>query len=465
MMAFFRPSRWSIPTMPADILLRTSRPWLSILWHNDGRSIYSLPTSTWWLTPIKALKFWTTYHILFSISSTGTTRHGRLTNTLMPLRHAFPSASVDSSSRSFWHWVAGTHTEYPSWTPIFLTDQNVYILRVPSHTLPAEPKRIFAPPRLFKLFFTEWIVFHRSFVLFVIWLFIIECQRQFGLQTKFNFIESPLPWRPIRLMIWTCPATNLLQRHRRPLRITTVSRMILPRLSTSLVWHALFLTPLPFIQSLSRRSPTLWHHDKLNCGSWNALRMDWKIGDLSRPSWVTSNSHKITEYFERRLINGAFIMTFLQSQPPLHPPFILYYLILNIPMYISDNLSPPSRTTPTYCNHAGDAQRSIILKALLYRSTGHHGVQLLRPHRQEHRHEWPQHTLWLRHPQSLFLEIHNMTRTLRLTCPTPVYNNPGRSMAVKRILLTVLFHPSSIYPDSEHSSWVVQHRFWETYIS
>ena len=237
-----------------------------------------------------------------------------------------------------------------------------------------------------------------------------------------NRIESPLSWWPICLTIWTCPAINPLQRHRRPMRTTTISRMIPLRHRTSLAWHVLFLTPLPFIQSLSRRSPTLWHHDKLNYGSWNALRMDWKIGDLSRPSWATSNLHKITMFFEPRPINGAFITTFPQCQPPLHPPFILFYHILNIPMCTSDNLSPPSRTTPTYCNHAGDAQRSIILKALLYRPTGHHGAQLLRPHRQEHRHEWPQHTLWLRHPPSILLEIHNMTRRydwhVRVQCIT-----------------------------------------------
>ena len=65
------------------------------------------------------------------------------------------------------------------------------------------------------------------------------------------------------------------------------------------------------------------------------------------------------------------------------PLYILFYHILNIPMCTSDSLSPPFRTIPTYYNHAGDAPRSTIPKALLHRFIGHRGARLHRLHQLE----------------------------------------------------------------------------------
>ena len=52
-------------------------------------------------------------------------------------------------------------------------------------------------------------------------------------------------------------------------------------------------------------------------------------------------------------------MKFLQSHHLPHPLFILFYLTPNIPMYTSDNLSPPYLITHTSCNHVGDCTTSF----------------------------------------------------------------------------------------------------------
>ena len=133
--------------------------------------------------------------------------------------------------------------------------------------------------------------------------------------------------------------------------------------------HTIFIKKITY--PMTSRQAELWILERTEDGLENWRPVETFLGNLQ----LTQDHRVLRATANQWRLHYDVPPMSASTTSPLHP------------VCTTDNLSPPSRTTPTYCNHAGDAQRSIILKALLYRSTGHHGAQLLRPHRQEHRHE------------------------------------------------------------------------------